>query len=53
MIDKSFLNQKVLCVYLEDSVQDILTDKSKLIPGLKLSYSLNQSKNLITFIACK
>lgn len=53
MIDKNFLNQKVLCLSLENSVQDILTAKSKLIPGLKVSDSLNESQNLITFVACK
>lgn len=51
MIDKNFLNQKVLCFSLENSVQDILTAESKFIPGLKVIYSLNESKNLITFVA--
>lgn len=51
MIDKNFLNQKALCLSLENLVLDvILTAKSKLIPGLKVSFSLNENKNLITFV---
>lgn len=45
MIDKNFLNQKVLCLSLENFVLDVtLTAKSKLIPGLKVSGSLNERR---------
>lgn len=52
MIDKNFLNQKALCLSLENLVLDVtLTAKTKLIPGLKVSVSLNENENLITFVA--
>lgn len=54
MIDKNFLNQKVLCLSSENFVLDvILTTKSKLIPGLRVSSSLNKNENLATFVTCE
>lgn len=54
MIDKKILNQKVLWLSLENFILDvILTAKSKLILGLKVSGFLSESDNLITFVTCK